>query len=378
MLSQSRIHPIATTQPMSKKMNVLIACGGTGGHLFPGIAVAEELRGRGHEVLLLISEKKVDAEASQKYGDLAFLTVPAIAKPPTLSPRMLPFLFRLWKTVRQCKKILIAHKIDAVLGMGGFTSLPPVMAGKKIGLATFIHDSNVVPGKANRLTARWCDQVLLGFEAAESHFGDVRVSITGTPVRGELRVLPDRDTASGKYGLSPDKKTVLVMGGSQGAKNLNTVVVEAAMAMPDVQFLHLTGSFDHDRVVEMAKGRDGYHALSFCDDMAAAYAACDLAVCRSGASSMTELSIVAMPSILVPYPYAADDHQTANAQVFDDVGAAVMCQEADLDAGALVAEMTRILDDDSIIGEMKQKLDTLAVKNAAARICDVISVDVLT
>ncbi len=362
---------------MSKKMNVLIACGGTGGHLFPGIAVAEELEKRGHKVLLLISEKKVDAQASKKYGELDFLTVPAIAKPPTFSPKMVPFLFRLWKTISQCKKILRSHGCDAVLGMGGFTSMPPVMAGRKMGLATFVHDSNALPGKANRLTSRWCDQVLVGFEAAVSYFKNAKVEVTGTPVRRELATLPDRAAAREKYGLAPNGGAVMVMGGSQGAKNLNTLVVEAAKAMPGVQFLHITGSLDHDRVAEMASDRDGYHVLAFCDDMASAYAACDVAVCRSGASSMTELSYVGMPSILVPYPYAADDHQTANAQVFEQAGAAILRQESELDAGELVAELTRILDDD-VLSVMTEKTESLAVKDAAARICDVISVGVLT
>lgn len=363
---------------MSKKMNVLIACGGTGGHLFPGIAVAEELERRGHKALLLISEKKVDAQASEKYGGLDFLTVPAIAKPPTLSPRMVPFLFRLWRTVRLCRKTLRRQGADAVLGMGGFTSLPPVLAGKKMGLATFVHDSNALPGKANRLTARWCRQVLLGFEAAVRYFPDSKVSVTGTPVRKELCTPPERAVARAKYGLSPDGAAVLVMGGSQGAKNLNTVVVEAAKAMPGVQFLHITGSLDHDRVKELAQGRGGYHVLSFCDDMASAYAACDLAVSRSGASSMTELSHVGMTSVLVPYPYAADDHQTANAEVFERGGAAVLRQESGLDAGGLVAELSRILDGGDVLHAMSAKAGALAVKDAAARICDVISVDVLT
>ena len=363
---------------MSKKMNVLIACGGTGGHLFPGIAVAEKLEKRGHGVLLLISEKKVDAQASRKYSDLDFLTVPAIAKPPTLSPKMIPFLFRLWKTVRQCKSILKSKGSDAVLGMGGFTSLPPVLAGKKMGLTTYVHDSNALPGKANRLTSRWCNQVLLGWADAGAYFPNAKVAVTGTPVRKELKKLPTQADAREKYGLSQEGRAVLVMGGSQGAKHLNSIVVEAAKAMPGVQFLHITGSLDHDRVVEMVGDREGYHVLSFCDDMSSAYAACDLAVCRSGASSMTELAYIGMPSVLVPYPYAADDHQTINAAVFEKAGATVLRQEADLDSGELVAELTRVLDDEAVFQDMVEKTEALAVKDAAARICDVISVDVMT
>jgi len=358
---------------MSEKKKVIIACGGTGGHLFPGIAVAEELERRGHEVLLLISEKKVDAQASSKYGDLNFKTVPAIAKPATLSPKMIPFLFRLWSTVKQCRTILKDEKADIVLGMGGFTSLPPVMAGKKMGLATYVHDSNALPGKANRLTARWCRKVLLGFDDAKKYFPNSETSITGTPVRKELEKLPNQADARAKYGLSTESKTVLVMGGSQGAKHLNTLVVEAAKAMPGVQFLHITGAFDHDRVVDLSAGREGYHVMLFCDDMASAYAACDMAVCRSGASSMTELSYVGMPSVLVPYPFAADDHQTFNAKVFEDAGAAVLRQESEMDAGSLVADILRITDEPSVYEEMKNSADALAVKDAAGRICEVIT-----
>jgi len=358
---------------MSEKKKVVIACGGTGGHLFPGIAVAEELEKRGHDVLLLISEKKVDAQASKKYGDLNFKTIPAIAKPATLSPKMIPFLFRLWSTIKQCRGILKREQASVVLGMGGFTSLPPVLAGKKMGLATFVHDSNALPGKANQLTARWCQKVLLGFDVAKKYFPNTETVITGTPVRKELEELPSQQEAREKYGLSPAAKTVLVMGGSQGAKHLNTLIVEAAKAMPDVQFLHITGAADHDRVKELSAGREGYHTLLFCDDMASAFAACDLAVCRSGASSMTELSYIGMPSVLVPYPYAADDHQTFNAKVFEDAGAAVLRQESDMDAGSLVADITRLCEEESVWKKMSAAADALAVKDASGRICDVIT-----
>jgi len=147
-------------------MKVIIACGGTGGHLFPGVAVAQELRSRGHEVKLLISQKKVDARASEKYKNLEFDTVPAIAKPKTLSLKMLPFMWKLWKTIGQCKGMHKEYGTDAVIGMGGFTSLAPVLAGHKMGVKAYVHDSNALPGKANRLTAKWCDKVLLGFEEA--------------------------------------------------------------------------------------------------------------------------------------------------------------------------------------------------------------------
>ena len=153
---------------MPQSLKILIACGGTGGHLFPGIAVAEALLARGHEVMLLISEKKVDSEASAKYKHLTFKKMPAVAKPPTLSPRMIPFLWKMWGSLRHCKQVIREFGADAVLGMGGFTSLPPVYAGDKLGLKTFIHDSNARPGRANVLTSRFCTQVFLGMEAAKA------------------------------------------------------------------------------------------------------------------------------------------------------------------------------------------------------------------
>lgn len=352
-----------------KKHNVVIACGGTGGHLFPGVAVAQELRSRGHQVRLLISEKKVDAAASKKYGDLQFDTIPAIAKPKTLSLKMLPFLFKFFKTSRHCATLLKAVQADVVLGMGGFTSMPPVMAGKRIGTACFVHDSNALPGKANRLTARYCDKIFLGSEVAKSYFPTRPVVITGTPVREEIEQLPSREDGAKKLGLDPAKKTVLVMGGSQGAKRLNSIVIEASKAMPDTQFLHITGSLDYERVRQELGDCPSHKLIEFCSDMPAAYAVSDIAVSRSGASSLTELAYVTLPSILVPYPFAADDHQTFNAKAFEDKDAAIVIQEAELDGGALVTYISSVLDDEDRLMAMRKGCDSLAVRDAAERIC---------
>lgn len=353
---------------MGSKKKVIIACGGTGGHLFPGVAVAQEMRRRGHEVRLLISEKRVDAEASAKYGDLEFDTVPAVAKPSTFSLKMIPFLWKLWKTTGQCKGIV--KGADAVLGMGGFTSLPPVLAGRKVGCATFVHDSNALPGKANRLTARWCDKVFLGLGAASVYFDASKVVVTGTPVREELQVLPTRAEAAARLGVDADLKTVLVMGGSQGAKKLNSLVVEASKAMPDVQFIQITGNFDFDRVKgELGESTRNHKLIAFCDDMAAVYAVTDVAVMRSGASSLSEISYLGLASILVPYPYAADDHQTKNAEVFEKADAALLRQERDLDAGGLVADLSSILLDTEKLVNMSAASAGLGVKEAAGNVC---------
>ena len=355
---------------MSKSLKILIACGGTGGHLFPGIAVAEALRARGHEVMLLISEKKVDAEASAKYSHLRFATVPAVAKPPTLSPRMLPFLWKLKNSIKRCKAILREFGADAVLGMGGFTSLPPVYAGHKLGLKTFIHDSNARPGRANVLTSRFCTQVFLGLEPARAFFPKRETVITGTPVRPEIVNLPSREEAAERFGLAADKTTILVTGGSQGARRLNELSAEAAASLPaETQVLHIAGALDFERVSEIAHGRAGYKVLGFCDQMPSAYALADLVIARSGASSLTEISISGHPSILVPYPYAADDHQTRNAEVFADAGAATLIQERDLDAEKLASLATSVLQDLPTYKRMAKAARALAIPDAAERVC---------
>ena len=365
-VSRKPSHSVA----VSRSLNILIACGGTGGHLFPGIAVGEALCARGHQVMLLISEKQVDAEASAKYSHLRFETVSAIAKPATFSLRMVAFLWKTWSSIRRCKKLLREFGADAVLGMGGFTSLPPVYAGQQLGLKTFIHDSNARPGRANVLTGRFCTQVLLGLDAAKAFFPDLPTVTTGTPVRPEIIHLPTREDAAKRFGLDPAKTTILITGGSQGAQRLNELSAAAAALLPlETQILHIAGGADFQRVAGIARARPGYMVLGFCDQMPSAYALADLVIARCGAASLTEIAISGQPSILVPYPFAADDHQTRNAEVFAAAGAGVLVQERDLDAAQLAFLATSILQDLPTYKRMAKAARALAIPDAADRVC---------
>ena len=356
---------------VSRKLSIVIACGGTGGHLFPGIAVAEESRRRGHKVLLLISRKRVDADASAKYGSLDFVSVAAIAKPPTVSFRTIAFLVKLWRTVRQSRRIFKDHQVDVVLGMGGFTSLPPIYAARKMKLLTALHDSNALPGKANRLGARWCNRVLLGLEAARGYFESSDVHVTGTPIRSEFCNLPEKKKARVRFGLKPDQPVVLCFGGSQGARFLNTLVVQMAEILGEgVQWLHVAGRQDEERVKGLVGSREGHVVLGFCDDMPAAYAASTLVISRSGGASLSELAALALPSILVPYPHAADDHQTINARCFEEAGASVLAPESSVNAEDLSGVVGEILGDPSKLESMRQAAGSLSTKDAAEKICD--------
>lgn len=354
-------------------MNIVIACGGTGGHLFPGIAVAQQLKAQGHHPVLLISRKEVDADASRKYGDLEFHTIPAVAKPATLSPKMIPFLCKMARTYLTCRGILKAEKADAVLGMGGFTSLPPIMAGHHLGLRTFVHDSNAMPGRSNRLTAKWCSAVLLGMEAAAKFFPKSHCDIVGTPVREELKQLPDAVEAKARLGLPTDKPIILVTGGSQGARNLNSMLVEAAKADPEVHYLVIAGKLDYERVNGLADGAPNITVLGFCSDMPAAYAAADGVIARSGASTLTELSSIGKACLLIPFPFAADDHQTHNARVFSDRGAAVLCQQADLTTEKVHAFVHGTCLNAEVRTAMETAMRALSRPTAAADIAAVIT-----
>ena len=350
-------------------MKILIACGGTGGHLFPGIAVAESLLAQGHEPLLLISQKKIDSQASAKYPHLTFKVVPAIAKPATFSPKMIPFLWALFQSIRTSKKIIREFGADAVLGMGGFTSLPPVYAGHRLGKKTYVHDSNARPGRANILTSRFCTKVFIGLQPAATFF-KAPTQLTGTPARPEILNLPSRADAAARFGLDPEKRTILVTGGSQGALGLNQLTAAAAPLLPDdIQILHIAGPNDHDRIAsENPVTRPGYKLIGFCDQMPSAYALADLVIARSGASTLTEISLAGLPSILVPYPYAADDHQTANAKVFSEAGAAELIQQEDLTADSLAKLLSGLLADPGTLSKMSDAAKSLAIPDAPEKV----------
>ena len=189
-------------------MNAVIACGGTGGHLFPGLAVAEVLRARGHEVLLFISEKEIDSRAVTGRDEFRFERLPTIGLPSPFSPAILGFARRFNESLSRCRAIYRTFKPQVILGMGGFTSTAPVMAGRMRGVPAFVHESNAVPGKANRLTSRMVRAVLLGFKECAAFFPKVKTEVTGTPIRAALKPI-DQRLARQKLGLQEALPTLL-------------------------------------------------------------------------------------------------------------------------------------------------------------------------
>jgi UDP-N-acetylglucosamine--N-acetylmuramyl-(pentapeptide) pyrophosphoryl-undecaprenol N-acetylglucosamine transferase len=235
------------------------------------------------------------------------------------------------------------------------------------GSTTFIHESNAIPGKANRYTARFVRAVLLGFKECASFFPKVRTEWTGTPIRSSLRRV-DRAEALLRLGLQPGLPTLLVMGGSQGAQGINQAMIKAMPALQGtpLQVIHLTGDRDA-RLLEDNYRRENIPAFvaAFHHAMEELYSAADFAIARSGAASLAELAAFGLPSLLIPYPYAADDHQTRNAEIYAQAKAAVMLKESELVDDLLGKKIQQLLGAPDTLREMSAAAATLAPKNAA-------------
>ena len=332
--------------------------------------MAESLRARGHDVMLFVSEKEIDRLALSGHSELRFETLPSIGLPSFYSPAIFGFLRRFTESLSLCRAIYKKFQPQAVLGMGGFTSTAPVMAGKMRGAATFIHESNAIPGKANKFTARMVRAVLLGFKECGPFFPKAHTEVTGTPIRTELRPI-DRRLARQKLGLRDDLTTLLVMGGSQGASGINQAIIRSVPLLRDLplQIIHLSGTRD-ERLVADNYLRENISAFvaPFHHKMEEVYSAANFAIARSGAASLAELATFSLPSVLIPFPYAADDHQTRNAEIFARARAAILLKESDLSADLLARKIKELIGNPQQLEGMAESAAKLAPKDAAGRV----------
>ena len=330
----------APSSPAPRRLRIALACGGTGGHIFPGLATAEVLRARGHEVTLWMAGKDVESAAVRDWPG-AVITVAARGLPLGFSPRLLVALVRLLRAMRTCRQTMHKDPPDVVLAMGSYASIGPAWAAWRNRVPLVLHEANVVPGRAIRLLSHWAAGVAASFEATRFYLQHAALTVTGMPIRREL------ERASRTVQRPPDTgvPTIMVVGGSRGARRLNEVTVEALILLKTrglpLRVIHLTGAADEGRVrAAYAKAGVTAEVFPFTLDMAALYAATDLAVCRSGASTCAELLAFGVPALFVPYPYAAADHQLANAKAMARLGAADYVSEDNLSAGWLADYLT--------------------------------------
>lgn len=348
-----------------------MAAGGTGGHLFPALAVADELRRRHPtaQIRFVGGRRGVEVRLVPSRG-YALRTLPLSGlKGAGMRQRVLA-AGAAGLGVLRCATWNLRERPDLVIGAGGYASGPAVLAGRLQGIPTMILEQNHFPGATNRWLAPWVHAVCVPSEAARERLGG-RGIVTGNPVREEFRGIA---APPGGPVLS-----VLVFGGSRGARSINRAMVEALPALdtldPPPRIVHQTGEDEVDTVaeayVERYRGDGDFEVRAFLDDMPERFAAADLVICRAGAMTLAELAAAGRPAILVPYPHAADDHQRLNAQAVEEAGAAVVVKDADLTGARLVELLTTLAADPERRRRMGLAAKGLARFDAAARIADV-------
>ncbi len=352
---------------------VMIMAGGTGGHIYPGLAVAEAMRDQGWQVIWLGTRQGMEARIVPEHGyAMAWLSMGGVRGNGVLRKLMLPFMLLIAFT--QALNALLRHRPDVVLGMGGYPSFPGGMMAVLLGRPLVVHEQNSIAGLSNRVLACLADKVVVGFPAAFTHAQDKPIpcgKITsewlGNPVRASIAALASRlEHPQGNMRL-------LIVGGSLGAAALNEVVPQALALIPEVQrpaVLHQAGT-KHVETLRANYAAAGVNAdvRDYIADMSAAYAWCDVAITRAGALTVAELAAAGVPSLLVPYPYAVDDHQTTNAQFLVAAGAAMLMPQASLNPQQLAAALMNLTPDQ--LSHMAQQARTLAKPDATAAVAQI-------
>ncbi len=358
-------------------MRVVITGGGTGGHLFPALAVQAALTRRRPEarVLFVGTLEGMEATILPRMG-LGFRGLRVRQVKGRGWPSQAAAILGLASVVRQAARILGEFGAQVVLGVGGYASFPTVLAARVLRIPAVIHEQNAFPGLANRWLGRFASGVAVSFEAATGFFPAGRVTVTGNPVRAEIRPL-SAGHARQRFELLPERFTILIFGGSQGAHRVNLGAVEALPRLAElkeqIQFLHGTGERDLSDV-HKAYEQGGFRARveAFFQDMATAYAAADFVIARAGASTIFELAAMGKPALLVPYPYAANDHQRLNAEAMVKAGAAWTVPDQYCDGQRIAASVQAAFEKPEVLTQMRERARTLARPDAADRIVDLL------
>ena len=355
---------------------VIISGGGTGGHIFPAIAIADEIKKRNPlaKVLFIGAKGKMEMEKVPQAGyKIEGLEIAGFQRKFTFSNFLLPI--KIVKSLLKARKIIKRFKPDLVIGVGGYASGPTLKMAQFIGIPTVIQEQNSFPGKTNRILAKKTKCICTAYEGMENFFPKTRVVLTGNPVRKELTGESncERQEAQKVFNLNPELPTVLVIGGSLGAKTLNESMLHGVEEFNThgVQLLWQCGKhyFEHLQDELIAKDKSNIHLHQFISRMDCAYAAADIIISRAGAISVSELSIVGKPVILVPSPNVSEDHQTKNAMALVDKNAALLVRDADA-RKVLVDEALKLIIDSNRCQQFSRAIKTLEKPNAVAEIVD--------
>ncbi len=346
-------------------IRLLIAASGTGGHLFPAIALAEQLPD--YQIEWLGVPDRLETQLVPKQYKLNTIGVEGFQK--GLGFSSLLTLGKLCGSILQVRKILKQGKFEGVFTTGGYISGPAVIAARSLGLPVIIHESNAIPGKVTRFFGPWCNAVAVGFQAAAKYLPKNKTIYTSTPVRSAF--LEPGIEASLDLPIPQDVPVIVVFGGSQGAVSVNRLVRESAPAWFEAgaYVVHLTGTQDPE--ADSLK-HPQYISMPFYNNMAALLQRANLAISRSGAGSVTELAVCGTPAILIPYPFAAEDHQTYNAQVYTKAEAGILFQQKELTAEKLQTQVLELLKSPEKLQEMSEKAKTVAVPESAEKLAQLV------
>lgn len=347
-------------------MRLLLAGGGTGGHLFPAVALAQLLMQQEPQaaVQFVGTAKGLEARLLPKLG-LPLETVDMAGVVGTGWRGKLEMLPRLLKSMNQAKAILQKFSPDLVVGVGGYASVPVLLTAKLLGIPYVIHEQNAIPGLSNKFLGHWAKRVFLSFAESGRGFDLRKTVLTGNPLRSGLESVPAPVPENGK---------LLIFGGSRGAQAINRAVVEMLPLLKDwsgcPDILHQTGEADYQevRAAYQSAGFNPDSVVPFIDDMASAYAEAKLVLCRAGATTLAELTVCGRPALLIPYPFAAGDHQTANARNLEKAGAAKMLPQSELTAQRLAEQLVVLLNDSAQLQWMADMGRSLGQPGAADKI----------
>lgn len=353
---------------------IIIAGGGTGGHIFPAIAIANALKkeDRSIEILFVGAKGKMEMEKVPQAGyKIEGLDISGFNRSSLIKNIGLPL--KLVKSFLQVRSIISRFKPDAVIGVGGYSSFPVLRSAQAKGIPTFIHESNSFAGKSNILLGKKATKVFVATEGMQSFFPKEKIVITGNPVRPDIvnvAIISKKD-ALRSFTLQPQKKTVMVVGGSLGARSINEAIAGGLdeLTGAGLQLIWQTGKTDAAKWKEAAAGKDNVWVNEFITGMQQAYAAADFIVSRAGAMSVAELCLVKKPVLFVPYPFAAEDHQTVNAQALVQKGAALMVKDSEAKE-KLVPAIIALGIDEQKQNELTKNISVLGITDADKRIAD--------
>ncbi|NTW05487.1 MAG: undecaprenyldiphospho-muramoylpentapeptide beta-N-acetylglucosaminyltransferase [Peptococcaceae bacterium] len=362
-------------------MKYIVTGGGTGGHIYPALAIAQGLRERfGAEVIYIGSKKGLESEIVPGEG-LSFRSIDLTGFKRRITVDNIITLWKAVKGYKEAKKIISEISPSAVIGTGGYVSGPVILAAYRLGIPTVIHEQNAFPGITNRILARFADFAALTFEDAKRFFpAGTRLRITGLPVRKEI-FIRDRQGSREVLGLPGQDMVVLSFGGSQGAKTINTAmlwVFKKYAGKEGISFLHATGSDNYKSFMEEYKAMDIPPAKNivisdYFRDMPKVYSAADLVVSRAGAGTIAEITAQGLPAIFIPYPFASENHQEHNAMAISGAGGGCLIKNNNLTGEVLLSEIERLVSSPGLLKEMGRISGSLSKPAALDNIIDGIS-----